>query len=203
MKLATELSAEAHCFDIRDVEQVNQSLERIERVDVLVNNAGLASGLEHISDGDYADWDAMIDTNIKGVLYTTRCVSRKMIAAGSGHIINIGSIAGVQVYENGAVYCASKHALHALSQGMRIDMLRHNIRVTEVRPGMVETEFSTVRFHGDTTRAANVYQGVDPLTATDIARTIAWVVAQPPHVNINEIEIMPTQQASAYYTHRR
>lgn len=201
--LAEELGATALCFDIRDREQTFAALETVERVDVLVNNAGLAAGLEHINDGDTEDWEAMIDTNIKGVLYATRCLSRKMIEAGSGHIINIGSIAGVQVYENGAVYCASKHALHALSQGMRIDFLAHGIRVTEIRPGMVETEFSQVRFHGDMDRAQAVYKGVEPLSAEDIARTILWVVQQPKHVNINEISIMPTQQASAYYTVRK
>lgn len=201
--LAAELEATALCFDIRDREQTFKMLDTVERVDVLVNNAGLAAGLEHINDGDTDDWEAMIDTNIKGVLYATRCISRKMIEAGSGHIINIGSIAGVQVYENGAVYCASKHALHALSQGMRIDFLAHGIRVTEIRPGMVDTEFSQVRFHGDTHRADAVYKGVTPLSGVDIARTIAWVVEQPSHVNINEIEIMPTQQASAYYTCRK
>ncbi|CDN30854.1 Oxidoreductase, short chain dehydrogenase/reductase family [Mucinivorans hirudinis] len=202
-KLGDELQATTLCFDIRDREQTLTALSLIERVDVLVNNAGLAAGLEHIDVGDYRDWEAMIDTNIKGVLWATQAIVPKMIEAGGGYIVNIGSIAGIQTYENGAVYCASKHAMHALSQGMRIDLLSHNIRVTEIRPGMVETEFSEVRFHGDAERAKGVYKGVEPLTGDDIARTIAWVLSQPPHVNINDIEITPTAQASAYYTFRK
>lgn len=202
-QIAKELTAAVLCFDIRDRKQTETALDTIQQVDVLVNNAGLAAGLEHIEDGDPNDWDAMIDTNVKGVLYATRCIAPKMIAAGGGHIINIGSIAGVQVYENGAAYCASKHAMHALSQGMRIDFLKHGIRVCEIRPGMVETEFSQVRFHGDEERAKAVYTGVTPLTAEDIAHTISWILEQPTHVNINEIEIMPTQQGSAYYTVRK
>lgn len=202
-ELANELGATALCFDIRDWAQTQQALGDLSHINVLINNAGLAAGLEHIDQGDIDDWDAMIDTNIKGVLYATRIIAPKMIADGGGHIVNIGSIAGVQVYENGAAYCASKHALHALSQGMRIDFLKHNIRVSEIRPGMVETEFSDVRFHGDHERAQDVYTGVTPLTGEDVARTIAWVLEQPPHVNINQVEIMPTQQASAYYTHRK
>lgn len=202
-ELAAQIGARALCFDIRDSEQTRKAFEPIERVDLLVNNAGLAAGLDHVDKGDIEDWDAMIDTNVKGVLYATRYVAPKMVARGCGHIINIGSIAGRQVYENGAVYCASKHALHALTEGTRIDLLGHNVRVSEVRPGMIETEFSTVRFHGDTERAKGVYQGVDALTAEDIARTIVWITEQPAHVNINDIEIMPTQQASAFYTNRR
>jgi NADP-dependent 3-hydroxy acid dehydrogenase YdfG len=194
-------------FDIRDRHQIEASLgalpDRFRRIDILVNNAGLAAGLEHIDEGASVDWEAMIDTNIKGLLYTTRLVSRLMIEAGGGHIINIGSIAGRQVYENGAVYCASKHAVNALSQGMRIDLVRHGIRVTEVRPGMVETEFSEVRFHGDVARAAAVYDGVEPLTAEDIAQAVLWAVTRPPHVNIDEIALTPQQQANAYYTYRK
>lgn len=190
------------CFDVRVREEVERELQNIPQVDLLVNNAGLAAGLEHINDGDYKDWDAMIDTNVKGVLYVTRVISNKMIEAGSGHIVNIGSIAGIQTYENGSVYCASKHAMHALSQGMRIDLLKHGIKVTEVRPGMVETEFSLVRFHGDQQRAKGVYNGVEPLTGQDIADVIAWVVTLPKHVNINDIEVMPTAQANAFYTYR-
>lgn len=202
-ELAEELSATILCFDVRDRAQTEAALATVTKVDLLVNNAGLAAGLEHIEDGDPDDWDAMIDTNVKGVLYVTRCIAPKMIAAGGGHIVNIGSIAGRQVYENGAAYCASKHAMHALSQGMRIDFLKHNIRVSEIRPGMVETEFSQVRFHGDAERAKAVYTGVTPLSSEDIANTIAWIVEQPAHININDIEIMPTQQGSAYYTVRR
>jgi NADP-dependent 3-hydroxy acid dehydrogenase YdfG len=193
-------------LDMRDRTAVEAALEALpsawQTIDVLVNNAGLAAGFEPIDRGDPQDWEAMIDTNVKGALYITRIVSRGMIARRSGHIINLGSIAGTQVYADGAVYCASKHALHALSQGMRIDLLPHNIKVSEIRPGMVNTEFSTVRFHGDTQRAAQVYQGVEPLTGDDIASIVEWLVSLPPHMNVNDIEVMPTAQANAYYTHR-
>lgn len=211
--LKKELSAEhgikvlALAFDIRDRHQIEASLgslpEHFRRIDILVNNAGLAAGLEHIDQGSSLDWEAMIDTNIKGLLYTTRLVSGQMVERGGGHIVNIGSIAGRQVYENGAVYCATKHAVHALSQGMRMDFVRHGIKVTEIRPGMAETEFSEVRFHGDGQRAATVYDGVEALTAEDIAEAILWAVTQPAHVNIDEIALTPQQQASAYYTYRK
>ncbi len=194
-------------FDIRDKHQCEAAVESLpeafRHIDILVNNAGLAAGLEHIDEGDTNDWEAMIDTNIKGLLYITRLVAERMVLQGSGHIINIGSIAGTQPYESGSVYCASKHAVHALSQAMRIDLLSYGIRVTEIRPGMVETEFSLVRFHGDQERADNVYKGVTPLTGDDIAEAILWAAGQPAHVNINEIVIMPTQQANAYYTCRK
>ena len=194
------------CFDIRNQPAVASAMESLPEawraVDLLVNNAGLAAGLEPINEGSLDDWEAMIDTNVKGVLYITRIVSNGMIARRSGHIVNIGSIAGTQAYANGAAYCASKHALHALSQGMRIDLLPYNIKVSEIRPGMVNTEFGTVRFHGDRQRADNVYKGVDPLTGDDIASIIEWLVGQPPHMNVNDIEVMPTQQANAYYTYR-
>ncbi|MBO5655861.1 MAG: SDR family NAD(P)-dependent oxidoreductase [Rikenellaceae bacterium] len=202
-----DIQVEALCFDVRDQHQCAANLEHLpdgfERIDLLVNNAGLAAGLEHIDQGDLNDWDAMIDTNVKGVLYVTRIISRKMIAAGGGHIVNIGSIAGTETYENGAVYCASKHAMHALSQGMHIDFLRHGIRVTEIRPGMVETEFSLVRFHGNKDKADGVYTGLEPLTGEDIAETIIWAVSQPAHVNISEIVVMPSQQANAYYNYKK
>ena len=195
-------------FDVRDRKQAAAALESLpeewKAIDVLVNNAGLASGFEHIDEGDPMDWDKMIDTNVKGLLYVTRAVSRMMIENGQGgHIVNIGSIAGTQPYENGAVYCASKHAVHALSQGMRMDLLSHGIKVTEIRPGMVDTEFSTVRFHGDRERAREVYRGIEPLTGDDIARIVAWIVSLPAHVNINDIEVMPARQANAYLTCRK
>ena len=195
-------------FDVRDRFQTESAIDALpghfRAIDVLVNNAGLASGLEHIDEGDPMDWDKMIDTNVKGLLYVTRAVSRMMIESGrGGHIVNIGSIAGTQPYENGAVYCASKHAVHALSQGMRMDLLSRGIKVTEIRPGMVDTEVSTVRFHGDRERAREVYRGVEPLTGDDIARIVAWIVSLPPHVNINDIEVMPAQQANAYLTYRK
>lgn len=190
------------CFDVRSEAEVRRFLEPLERVDLLVNNAGLAAGLEHIDRGDTADWDAMIDTNVKGLLYVTRVITPKMVAAGSGHVINIGSIAGTEPYENGAVYCASKHAVHAISQAMRADLLASGIKVTEIRPGMVETEFSLVRFHGDRARADGVYKGVTPLSGEDIAEAIAWVAQLPAHMNVNDMVLMPAQQAGAYYTHR-
>lgn len=196
-------SCEVLHFDVRSLDEVRRALEPLGRVDVLVNNAGLAAGLEPLDAGDTADWDAMIDTNVKGLLYVTRTVVPAMVAARSGHVVNIGSIAGTEPYANGAVYCASKHAVHAISQAMRADLLAAGIKVTEIRPGMVETEFSEVRFHGDTLRAKKVYDGVQPLTGEDIAETIAWVVQLPAHVNINDMVVMPVQQAGAYYTHRR
>lgn len=200
-------AAGGHCdilaFDVRSEEEVRENLEPLERVDLLVNNAGLAAGLEHIDRGDTADWDAMIDTNVKGLLYVTRVITPKMVAAGSGHVINIGSIAGTEPYENGAVYCASKHAVHAISQAMRADLLASGVRVTEIRPGMVETEFSEVRFHGDRERAAKVYDGVEPLTGDDIAEAILWAAQLPARMNVNDMVLMPAQQAGAYYTYKK
>ena len=193
-------------FDVRERDAVERTLGSLSKewtnIDVLVNNAGLAAGLEHIDEGDPDDWDRMIDTNVKGLLYVTRQVAPLMVARRTGHIINIGSIAGRETYENGAVYCASKHAVNALSQGMRIDLLKHGIKVSQIRPGMVNTEFSTVRFHGDRERADAVYTGVTPLTGDDIARVIEWLVSLPPHMNINDIEVMPSRQADAFYTWR-
>lgn len=191
-------------FDVRDRMACEATIEALPEefadIDILVNNAGLASGLEHLNEGDHSDWNAMIDTNVKGLLYITRAVSNRMIIRGKGgHIVNLGSTAGTQVYENGNVYCATKHAVHALSHGMRIDLLRHRIRVTEIRPGMVETEFSVVRFHGDKGRADNVYKGLQPLVGEDIAEAIVWAVEQPAHVNISEIVLTPTAQADSYY----
>ena len=191
-------------FDVRDEQACNNLLsllpEEFAEIDILVNNAGLASGLEHINEGASDDWNAMIDTNVKGLLYITRVVSNQMIARGKGgHIVNLGSTAGTQVYENGNVYCATKHAVHAISHGMRIDLLRHRIRVTEIRPGMVETEFSVVRFHGDKQRADGVYKGLKPLVGEDVAAAIVWATSQPEHVNIGEIVLTPTAQADSYY----
>lgn len=210
--LQQELEAEYHAevlslgFDVRDRRQVDAAIESMPDdfcdIDVLVNNAGLAVGLEHINDGDPVEWDSMIDTNIRGLLYVTRKISNMMIERGAGHIVNIGSIAGTQPYENGAVYCATKHAVHALSQGMRMDFLSKGIKVTEIRPGMVETEFSVVRFRGDRERADGVYDGVVPLTGEDVADAVAWAVSQPRHVNIDEIVLTPINQANAYYTFR-
>ncbi len=193
-------------FDIRDRARTEAAIDALPEgyrsIDLLVNNAGLAAGLEHLDKGDPADWDAMIDTNVKGLLYITRKVAQGMVARGAGHIVNIGSIAGTQPYENGNVYCASKHAVHALSQCMRADFLSSGIKVTEIRPGMAETEFSLVRFHGDEQRAAAVYDNVTPLTGEDVAEAVVWAVSLPAHVNIDEIVMTPKQQASAYYTYR-
>jgi 3-hydroxy acid dehydrogenase/malonic semialdehyde reductase len=194
------------CFDVRKPDEVAAALEHLspkwKNIDVLVNNAGLAAGLSSIQEGNVDHWERMIDTNVKGLLYVTRIVSRMMIANGRGHIVNIGSVAGKEVYANGNVYCATKHAVDALSKGMRIDLLPHRIKVTEINPGMVETEFSIVRFDGDEERAKKVYEGLQPLTADDIAETIYWVTQRPAHVNINEVLIMPAAQATATNVNR-
>ena len=195
------------CFDVRVEAEVKSAVENLpderKNIDVLVNNAGLAAGLSAIQDGDTDDWNRMIDTNIKGLLYITRYVSPLMINRETGHIINIGSIAGKEVYPNGNVYCATKHAVDALTKGMRMDMLKHNIRVTQICPGAVETEFSIVRFHGDEARAAKVYDGYECLVAADIADCVWFVVSRPPHVNINDMVVMPTAQASGTLFNRK
>jgi 3-hydroxy acid dehydrogenase/malonic semialdehyde reductase len=202
-KLNNKYSVEIafYAFDVRDRAEVIKNLEDLpakwKKVNVLVNNAGLSQGLDPIQNGNYDDWDTMIDTNIKGLLNVTKVVSNWMITHGGGHIVNIGSIAGKEVYPNGNVYCATKSAVDALSKAMRIDLVPHGIRVTVVDPGAVETEFSEVRFKGDKERAKKVYDGFEPLVAADIAETIWFVVSRPAHVNINELTIMPTAQASA------
>ncbi|MEE1945464.1 SDR family NAD(P)-dependent oxidoreductase [Pedobacter sp. KR3-3] len=187
--------------DVRDKENISYVLETLpghwKNVDVLVNNAGLSQGLDPIDKGDTDDWDTMIDTNVKGLLYVSKIVSGWMVSQKKGHIINIGSIAGKEVYANGNVYCATKHAVDALNKGMRIDLLPHGIKVTAINPGMVETEFSVVRFKGDEARAKKVYDGLEPLVAQDIAEAIWFAVSRPPHVNINDMLIMPTAQATA------
>ncbi|MCW3085567.1 MAG: short-chain alcohol dehydrogenase [Bacteroidetes bacterium] len=194
-------------FDVRSLAEVEKAIASIpaewRNINVLVNNAGLAVGLNSIQEGVVDDWERMIDTNVKGLLYMTRTLAPIMIANGHGHIVNIGSIAGKEVYANGNVYCATKHAVDALSKAMRIDLLPHNIKVTAVNPGMVETEFSIVRFKGDDERAQNVYKGLQPLKAEDIAETIYWVASRPAHVNINDIVIMPAVQANATTTIRK
>jgi NADP-dependent 3-hydroxy acid dehydrogenase YdfG len=206
-KLAQQLKAEYNVgvtvssFDVRNRDEVISKLEELppewKKVNVLINNAGLSLGLDPIQNGNYDDWEIMIDTNIKGLLYVSRVVSNWMISNGLGHIINLGSIAGKEVYVNGNVYCATKHAVDALNKGMRIDLLPHGIKVTAVHPGAVETEFSEVRFKGDKERAKKVYEGFEPLVAVDIAETIWFAVSRPQHVNINELIVMPTAQASA------
>lgn len=188
-------------FDVRNLKEVQEAVKSIpenwKKINVLVNNAGLAVGLNTIQEGVTDDWDRMIDTNIKGLLYMTHTLVPLMTANGFGHIVNLGSIAGKEVYANGNVYCATKHAVDALSKSMRIDLLPHHIKVTAIHPGMVETEFSIVRFKGDEEKAKNVYKGVQPLTPDDIAETIYWTASRPSHVNINDVIIMPTAQASA------
>ena len=194
-------------FDVRkkkEVESVIGNLpEEWKKIDILVNNAGLAVGLSHIQDGDTDDWDRMIDTNVKGLLYVTRAVAPLMVTRNKGHIFNIGSIAGKETYENGNVYCASKSAVDALSKSMRIDMLKNNIKVTLIAPGMAETEFSLVRFKGDEQKAKTVYKGIDALTADDIADVIYYCATLPDRVCINEVVITPTQQASVNHSVRR
>ncbi|MDR3246512.1 MAG: SDR family oxidoreductase [Prevotellaceae bacterium] len=188
-------------FDVRNRQETENAVDSIpvefKDIDILVNNAGLAVGLSHIQDADADDWDRMIDTNIKGLLYVTRAVAPLMTARGKGHIINVGSIAGREVYENGGVYCATKHAVDALSKSMRIDMLEYGIRVTNVCPGATETEFSIVRFKGDEERAKKVYEGYQSLTAEDIAGIIAYIVSLPEHICVNDILVMPSAQANA------
>ncbi len=188
-------------IDVRDADEVFTSFNNLpaqwKQVDVLINNAGLSQGLDPIQEGDIGDWDRMIDTNLKGLLYVTRAVVPHMVARQQGHIVNLGSIAGKEVYPNGNVYCATKHAVDALTKGMRIDLLDKHIKVTAIHPGMVETEFSNVRFKGDTERASAVYDRIEPLVASDIAEAIWFVTSRPKHVNINDMVIMPTMQANA------
>jgi len=186
-------------FDIRDQEAVKQACEQLKEkwadVDLLVNNAGLAAGLSHIHEGVVDDWEQMIDTNIKGLLYITRLISPGMVKRGRGHIVNIGSVAGKESYEKGNVYNATKFAVDGLTQAMRIDLGEHGIKVTAINPGAAETEFSLVRFKGDQEEADKVYDGFTPLYAEDIAEAILFAVTRPPHVNIDDMLVMPTSQA--------
>lgn len=195
------------CFDVRKYAEVEQAIysipEQWKAIDVLINNAGLAVGMNPIQEGNIDDWERMIDTNIKGLLYVTRLIVPMMIEREQGHIINIGSIAGKETYLNGNVYSATKHAVDALNKGMRLDLLPHGIKVTAIHPGMVETEFSIVRFKDDEERAKKVYEGLQPLTPEDVAETIYFVASRPAHVNINEIIIMPTVQADTKTAIRR
>ena len=194
------------CFDVREQKDVEKAIKTLpnewKEIDILVNNAGLAVGLNPIQSGLLDDWNRMIDTNIKGLLHITQCVSNGMIKREKGHIVNIGSIAGKEVYPNGNIYCATKHAVDALTKGMRIDMLPHNIRVTQICPGAVETEFSIVRFSGDKAKADSVYEGYECLIAPDIAECVWFAVSRPPHVNINDMVVMPSAQASASIFHK-
>lgn len=194
-------------FDVRDntaVERAIASLpEEWKAIDVLMNNAGLAAGFDTIQEGSLEDWDAMLDTNVKGLLHVSRAVIPGMIARGKGHIINMGSVAGKEVYPKGNVYCASKHAVDALSKAMRQDLLPHGIKVTQIAPGLAETEFSLVRFHGDERKARQVYAGMEPLRAADIANLVWFAATLPPHVCINDLVVTSTAQASGTQVHRK
>jgi len=193
-------------FDVRNNEEVINTIDSLpaewKDIDILVNNAGLAAGLTTIQEGSIDDWETMIDTNIKGLLYMTRKIAPLMIERGSGHIVNIGSIAGKEVYPNGGVYCGTKHAVDAISKGMRIDMVKHGIKVTAIHPGLVDTEFSIVRFKGDTEKAKKVYEGLTPLYGDDVAEMVLFAVTRPAHVNINDMIITATDQASATIVRR-
>ena len=207
-KLKNKWECEVHLLelDVRDkkrvVESINGLPQEWKAIDVLVNNAGLALGLAPLHEGNTDDWDTMIDTNIKGLLYVGREVANLMIGRGSGHIINIGSIAGKEVYPNGNVYSATKHAVDAITKGMRLDLLKFGIRVTQIAPGAVETEFSLVRFKGDEERAARVYERYTPLKAEDIANVAFYTTTLPAHVNINDVLVMPANQANATTFHK-
>lgn len=190
-------------FDVQDEQAVNKAFQDIpspwQSIDILINNAGLALGRDTFDQADIEDWKTMLHTNVEGLLFVSRAVLPWMMARKKGHVVNIGSIAGRQVYERGNVYCASKAAVDAITKSMRIDLLPHGIKVTGIHPGAVETEFSLVRFKGDAQKAASTYQGFQPLTAEDVARTILFCTSQPGHVCINDLELTPIQQANAYY----
>jgi NADP-dependent 3-hydroxy acid dehydrogenase YdfG len=193
-------------MDVRDLRAVQQAIESLPaewaEIDILVNNAGLSRGLEKLYEGSIQDWEEMIDTNVKGLLYVTRTVAPGMVARGRGHVVNLGSTAGELTYPNGAVYCATKAAERAINDGLRQDVLGTPIRVTTVDPGLVETEFSMVRFRGDAQRAAKVYKGIKPLTPEDVADAIVWAVSRPEHVNIARLMLTPVQQANSLLFHR-
>jgi len=194
-------------LDVRDAGAVAGAVEALpapwKEIEVLVNNAGLSRGLDRLHEGALDDWNEMIDTNVKGLLHVDRAVVPLMVARGRGTVIHLGSIAGRQVYPSGNVYCASKFAVRALTEGLRMDLLGTGVRVASVDPGMVETEFSLVRFHGDAARALSVYKGMRPLLAADVAEVIVFAASRPPHVNIAETLVLPTDQASAVNVHRR
>ncbi len=207
--LAGALDATCHTLtlDVRDRAAVDSAIAGLPDewadIDVLVNNAGLSRGLEKVQDGRPDDWDEMIDTNVKGLLWVSRAVLPGMVARDRGHVVNIGSIAGHQVYPGGAVYCATKHAVAAINQGLRLDLLGTRVRVSSVDPGMVQTDFSLVRFHGDRERADQVYRNFPPLTAADIADCVVFCASRPPHVAVMDMVVMPQDQAAVYASHRR
>ena len=208
-ELARRLEGESYCLQLdvtrpTEVESAISSLpQEWQEIDILINNAGLSRGRDKLHEGRRQDWEEMIDTNVKGLLYVTRAVVPGMVKRGRGHIINIGSIAGQEVYQGGNVYCATKFAVRALTQGLKMDLLGTPLRVSSVSPGLVETEFSQVRFHGDAEQAKAVYVGLQPLTAEDVAEAVLFCASRPPHVNINDVALMPVAQASALLVSRR
>ena len=206
-ELSTKSKIKTLCFDISDKKQVENAYNSLsdewKKIDILINNAGNAHGLDFIQDGDIKDWDNMIDINVKGLLYLSKCVFRDMVKANKGHIINLGSIAGTEVYPKGNVYCASKFAVDAITKGMRLDLNNHNIKVSQVSPGLVNTEFSKVRFKGDIDKAENIYKGLQPLYAEDVARVIKFILDSPDNVNISEVSILPKSQASSTVLRRK
>ena len=211
--LATELQAQyqsvclAQALDVRDRLGVHTWFEKLpldwQCIDVVINNAGLSRGLDKLQDGNINDWEEMIDTNLKGLLYVTRMVLPGMIQRGQGHVVNIASIAGIAAYPGGNVYCATKAAVRMLGDALKQDLLGTPVRVTTINPGLVNTEFSPVRFRGDTERAQQVYRGLTPLTGQDVAETVVFCLTRPPHVNIQELTLLPTDQANALLVHRR
>ncbi len=210
-KIKAELSSickiKTLCFDISDKKQVEYAYHSLtdewKKIDVLINNAGNAHGLDFIQDGDTDDWDNMIDINVKGLLYLSKHVLNDMVKLNKGHIINLGSIAGTEVYPKGNIYCASKFAVDAITKGMRVDLNNHNIKVSQVSPGLVNTEFSMVRFKGDSDKAESIYKGIEPLYAGDVARVIKFILNSPENVNISEVSILPKSQASSTVVKRK
>ncbi len=202
-----DVNVRAMPLDVRSREAVEDFVQSLGSVgvaiDILINNAGLARGLATVQEGDIEDWEVRIDTKIKGLLYLTRAVVPGMVQRGSGHVINIGSIAGHETYPNGAVYCATKHAVAAINRGLAIDTLGTGVRVSSVDPGMVDTEFSVVRFHGDQDRADSTYQGLTPLSAEDVADAVLFCATRPPHANVREMILMPADQAAAVFVNRK
>lgn len=207
LRRAHHVTVRSDVVDVRDraaVERAMQALVDGGAVpDILLNNAGLAAGLDKLQDGDPADWDRMIDTNVKGLLYVSRAVLPHMVRLGRGHVVNLGSLAGHQTYPKGNVYSATKYAVRALTEGMALDLVGTPVRVSSVDPGLVETEFSVVRFHGDAARAKTVYQGMQPLTAEDVAEVVDYVVNLPEHINVLDLVLMPTAQRSTQVVHRQ
>ncbi len=208
-KLVENLGTECHVLElnVRDRDAVDNAVSQLpdkwREIDILVNNAGLSRGLDKLHEGNIDGWEDMIDTNVKGLLYVSRAVIPGMVERGRGHVINIGSIAGHEVYPSGNVYCATKHAVDAVTKGMRLDLVDSPVRVSTVDPGLVETEFSEVRFYGDGERAKTVYQGYKPLEGRDIAEAVAWVAAQPQHVTVAQVTVLPTAQASATIVNKK